>query len=102
MAIADYLYKDTYRHASIDIDSDKTLALAVAHKTQAFTLTGGKSIAGATYVKLIISFTIDSYKFSYRLEEGGSWQGEQVLGSVSAADFSGDDFTGKSNSTGRR
>ncbi|KAM0417226.1 hypothetical protein ACHAPT_012803 [Fusarium lateritium] len=89
------LYKDSYRHASLDVDSDRRICLAVAHKTQSFTFLNGQSIASASTVKLVIRAAVDNYEFSYTLKQDGYWQNKQQLGSVSAAAFSGDDFTGE-------
>ncbi|OLN81758.1 Non-reducing end alpha-L-arabinofuranosidase BoGH43A 6 [Colletotrichum chlorophyti] len=88
------LYKDTFRHVSLDVNSKKEISLATAHKTHEFGFVNARTIAVASSVKLIVRSTIDSYVFSYELFLEGAWNGELELGSISAADMSGDDFTG--------
>lgn len=81
---------------SLDVDSGREISLVTAHKTQQFALLGGQFIARARSVRLTITSTIENYEFSYILMLEGNWQERVVLGSVSATELSGDDFTAKS------
>ncbi|KAJ3454846.1 hypothetical protein MRS44_013446 [Fusarium solani] len=88
------LYKDTHRHASLDINSDKLLSLAIVHGKQPFQYLHSRSVSGANLIKLIIRSSILQYTFSYDLLQDGKWLGEATIGEVGASDMSGDDFTG--------
>ncbi|KAL0941968.1 Non-reducing end alpha-L-arabinofuranosidase BoGH43A 6 [Colletotrichum truncatum] len=88
------LYKDTYRHVSLDVNSNGQLSLALVHQNQKFAFVNSTSIVGCSSIKLIIKSTADTYNFSYELLQNECWQGEANVGTVNAADLSGDDFTG--------
>jgi beta-xylosidase len=88
------VYKDTYRHASLDVNGSKELSLAIAHHSQKLMYTESRSVEKATSVKLIITSSVEAYVFSYDLLQEGNWQGEVEIGTVPASDMSGNDFTG--------
>jgi beta-xylosidase len=89
------LYKDTFRHVSLDLNSEKaSLSLAACYVGQPFAYLNETSLQGATAVKLIIESTIHKYEFSYAAYRDGTWAEVASLGHISAADMSGDDFTG--------
>ncbi|CAK7236992.1 hypothetical protein SBRCBS47491_009825 [Sporothrix bragantina] len=89
------LYKDTYRHVSLDVDGrHKRLSLASQHPGQPFAYLHPVSLSRATSVRLTVSSTALCYTFAYSTHDGDRWAEDVVLGSVPSSAVSGDDFTG--------
>jgi beta-xylosidase len=89
------VYKDPFRHASINIDLDrKEISLTVRHLGKSLDHTRIKAFQGAQAIELIVSSTVENYRFSYKNLKGSEWSEEFELGQVSCSDMSGDDFTG--------
>lgn len=89
------VYKDPFRHASLDVDLDKRqISLAVRHLGQDFSFLKETSVQTSSAVRVTIQSTKEAYRFSYRTMDFSEWSAETELGQVSCSDMSGDDFTG--------
>ncbi|KFZ05583.1 hypothetical protein V501_08222 [Pseudogymnoascus sp. VKM F-4519 (FW-2642)] len=89
------VYKDSFRHVSLDIDLDKRqISLAVHHLGQNFSFFKDTLLQASSAVRVMIQSTKEAYRFSYRTVDASKWSAETELGQVSCSDMSGDDFTG--------
>jgi beta-xylosidase len=89
------VYKDPFRHISLDIDlGQRQISLAVHHLGQDLSFLKATLLQDASAVRVRIQSTTEEYKFLYNTFSNSHWSTETELGQIPCANMSADDFTG--------
>ncbi|PSN70780.1 beta-xylosidase [Corynespora cassiicola Philippines] len=89
------LYKDTYRHVSINIGSATLLvSIEACYPNQTSSSLSPTPVSRANALKLTITSCIEHYSFSLCSMTDNSWSESKTLFQLPASEMSGDDFTG--------